>query len=95
VFNPLTELETEIDYAFTPVLLETVFRRNLIDSQHRGSLQNFKRKVDNIPSELWDWQFIDNHPIWKQIRVDANSMLNLLNISNREYIDESITYLGQ
>ena len=33
VFNPLAELESEIDYAFTPVCFETVFRNNLIDSK--------------------------------------------------------------
>lgn len=29
-FDPIFELESEIDYAFTPVLFQTVFRNNRI-----------------------------------------------------------------
>jgi hypothetical protein len=30
-FNPIFELETEIDYALTPVCFETIFRNGFID----------------------------------------------------------------
>jgi hypothetical protein len=32
MFDPLFELESEIDYAFTPVCFETIFRNKLIDN---------------------------------------------------------------
>ena len=40
-FNPLTELESEIDYAFTPVCLNTIFRKKLIDKSFKEELLQF------------------------------------------------------
>lgn len=64
VFNPLTELESEIDYAFTPVCFDTIFRKGLIDNSFKSELLSFKKVTDDIPSEIWDWEFLDKHETW-------------------------------
>ena len=46
----LSELETEIDYAFTPVCFETIFRNKLLDEPFRAELLVFKKDTDDIPS---------------------------------------------
>ncbi|MEK6507518.1 hypothetical protein [Myroides sp. C4067] len=53
-FDPLFELESEIDYAFTPVIFETVFRNKRIDILLRQELLEFKKEIDDIPQELWE-----------------------------------------
>ncbi len=61
LLDPLTELYEELDYAFIPILFETVFYNNLIDESFRNDLLQFKEKVDKIPNEIWDWEYIDTH----------------------------------
>ncbi len=63
-FNPMPELETEIDYAFVPVCFETIFRNKLIDFSNKGELLEFKTKVDIVPKEIWDWEFIKATKNW-------------------------------
>lgn len=88
LFNPMSELETEIDYAFLPVCFETIFRNDRIDSSLKSELLDFKKKTDDIPAEVWDWEFIDTHELWVEARKDANDLLNKLGIKGREYNDE-------
>ena len=87
-FNPLTELETELDYAFTPVIFETVFRNNLIHPNLKDDLLQFKRTVDKVPNRLWDYDYIDEHPLWINIKTDANYLLEKLNVMDRGYDDD-------
>ena len=87
LFNAMTELESEIDYAFTPVCFDTIFRNELIDTSHKSELLSFKNWTDNIPSEIWDWEFIDNHETWYKTRHKANVLLNKLNVKSRTYND--------
>ena len=87
VFNPMSELESEIDYAFTPVCFDTIFRKGVIDKSFQEELLLFKKSVDNIPSEIWDWEFIENHEVWITVRQKANSLLDKLGVTNRTYID--------
>lgn len=91
VFDPIFELESEIDYAFTPVLFETIFRKGLINNSHKLELLKFKKKTDNIPSEIWDWEFIDNHNTWIEIRKEADELLDKLGVSSREYSEDYTT----
>ena len=91
LIDPLTELYEELDYAFTYVLFETVFRNNLIDGKYKEDLRTFKTKVDSIPNEIWDWKFIDHHENWISIRTDANELLNKIGIDTRIYNDEFVT----
>lgn len=85
LIDPLAELYEELDYAFLPVLFETVFRNKLIDENFREEILIFKKKVDDIPLELWDWDILDINETWLQIRIDAEDLLNKLNIETRTY----------
>lgn len=85
LIDSLTELYEELDYAFLPVLFETVFRNKLLDESFKEELLLFKKKVDDIPVELWDWELLDTNEIWIKIRIDAENILNKLNIKTRIY----------
>ncbi|MBI3133833.1 MAG: hypothetical protein HYZ14_04080 [Bacteroidetes bacterium] len=91
VFNPMTELEAEIDYAFTPVCFDTIFRNGLIDNSFKAELLVFKKLTDDIPTEIWDWEFIDNHEIWVTTRLKANALLDKLGVTSRTYNDDYTT----
>jgi hypothetical protein len=91
VFNPMFELGSEIDYAFTPVCLETIFRKGRIDSSFREELLTFKKETDDIPKEIWDWEFIDNSVTWISIRQKANTLLDKLHVTSRIYNDDFTT----
>ncbi|MCF8254900.1 MAG: hypothetical protein K9H61_03055 [Bacteroidia bacterium] len=90
-FNPITELESEIDYAFTPVCFDTIFRNGLVANSIKSELLEFKEWTDDISSEIWDWEFIDNHAIWIKTRLEANSLLDKLGVTSRTYNDDYTT----
>lgn len=94
LIDPLTELYEELDYAFLPVLFETVFRNKLIDESFKEELLLFKKKVDDIPVELWDWELLDTNEIWATIRIDAENILNKLNIKTRIYNTDYTTIIS-
>lgn len=85
LIDPLTELYEELDYAFLPVLFETVFRNKMIAENYKEELLAFKIKVDRIPVELWDWEILDIDESWAKIRIDAGNLLKKLNIKTRIY----------
>ncbi|MEN5058869.1 hypothetical protein [Sphingobacterium kitahiroshimense] len=89
-FNPMTELYEELEYAYTPVCFETVFRKNLIPIIYKQELLTFKTKVDQMPSEIWDWEYLEEHPSWINIRTDAEEILKKMGILHRVY-DYSFT----
>ncbi|MEJ5051621.1 hypothetical protein WH221_17465 [Chryseobacterium culicis] len=93
LIDPLAELYEELDYAFIPVLFNTIFRNKLIDESFKEDLLNFKKKVDDIPVEIWDWDFLDHHETWKNIRLEAEMLLNKLNIETRIYNTDYTTIL--
>lgn len=90
-FDPVFELESEIDYAFTPVCFETIFRNGLVDVIFKNDLLLFKRETDNIPKEIWTEEHIAGHETWALIRQKANALLHRLNINTRTYNDKYIT----
>ena len=90
-FDPIFELESEIDYAYTPVCFETIFRNKYIDISLKNELLEFKHETDNIPKEIWDWEFIDNNEVWIVIRQKANNLLDKLNVTSRTYNDDYTT----
>jgi hypothetical protein len=91
LINPLVELYEELEYAFTPECFETVFRLELIDKSLKNELLDFKREVDKIPTEIWDWKFIDVHETWISIRQRANELLDKLGVTSRTYNDDYTT----
>lgn len=88
VFNPMTELESEIDYTFTPVCFDTIFRKGVIDKSFKDELLQFKKWTDNFPIEIWDWEFIDNHETWVTTRLTANALLDKLGVTSLIYNDD-------
>lgn len=91
LIDPLTELYEELEYAFTPVCFETVFRVGLIENSLKNELLTFKKDVDEIPTEIWDWEFIDNHKTWTEIRKKSNDLLDKLGVTGRTYNDDYTT----
>lgn len=82
LIDPLTELYEELDYAFLPVCFETVFRNGKINIEFREQLLSFKKQVDEIPNEIWDYEFIDEHEIWKKVKKAAENILDKIGIDN-------------
>lgn len=91
LIDPLTELYEELEYAFTPVCFETVFRVGLIENSLKNELLTFKKEVDEIPHDIWDYPFIDNHETWATIRKKANVLLDKLGVTSRRYNDDFTT----
>jgi hypothetical protein len=91
LINPLTELYEELEYAFTPVCFETVFRVGLINNSLKKELLEFKRDVDEIPKEIWEWKFIDSHETWITIREKSNFLLDKIGITSLTYNDDYTT----
>lgn len=88
LIDPLTELHEELEYAFTPVCFETIFRLEVIDKTFKDELLEFKKDVDNIPPEIWDWEFIVSHETWQATRNSANVLLEKLGVISRLYNDD-------
>jgi len=95
LIDPLAELYEELEYAFTPLCFETVFRLGVIDSAFKNELLDFKKEVDNIPTEIWDWEFIDSHETWKAIRKHSNELLDKIGVISRTYNDDYTTIYDQ
>ena len=85
LIDPMTELYEELEYSFTPVCFETVFRNRLIDNSFKNELLNFKEHVGTIPTEIWDWEFLDKDELWISTRQKANTLLDKLGITSRTY----------
>lgn len=83
LIDPLTELYEELDYAFLPVCFETVFRNKKIDTEYKQQLLDFKKQVDEIPNEIWDYKFIDNHNKWQEVKISAENILKNIGIQHR------------
>jgi hypothetical protein len=88
--DPLTELYEELDYAFTPVCFETIFRVGRINHSFKNELLAFKKEVDKIPTEFWKWEFLDHHEKWIMIREQANILLDKLGVLHRNYNDDNM-----
>lgn len=90
-FDPIDELYEEAQYAFTPVCFETIFRTNKVDPSFKDSLLKIKIELDAIPSEIWNYENMDNHEAWISTRKNANALLGKLGISHRKYTTDFIT----
>ncbi|WP_207421129.1 hypothetical protein [Desertivirga brevis] len=81
-FDPIFELETELDYAFTPLLFETLFRNKLVSPSLRQELLLFKQEVDAIPDSAWDLNFLEKDNRWISSRQKASRLLDKLDIDS-------------
>lgn len=52
---------------------------------------NFKKEVDEIPNEIWDYEFIDNYETGAAIRQKSNSLHNKHGVISLTYNDDYIT----
>lgn len=68
-------------------------RNKLINQNHKEKLLTFKTKVEEIPNEIWNWGFLDENENWKQIRNEAENLLNEIGITSRTYNDEFTTII--
>jgi hypothetical protein len=91
VFNPISELETELDYAFTPLLFNEIFKKKLIIEELKTDLLSFKYKVDKIPNDLWTWKNICENFEWQKLRQEANTLLDRIGIKNKVYNEDFTT----
>jgi hypothetical protein len=85
LIDPLTELYEELDYAYLPVCFETIFRNSAIDLIYKQELLNFRTKVDEIPNNFWDYEYIDSSEKWKEIKTHAENLLIKLGVETREF----------
>ncbi|HLV51519.1 MAG TPA: hypothetical protein VKY44_06150 [Flavobacterium sp.] len=83
--DPLTELYEELEYAFLPVCFETVFRNKKINREFKEELLNFKKQVEEIPNEIWDYEFIDKYEIWQEVKKSAENILSNIGIEHRVF----------
>lgn len=98
LIDPLTELYEEIDYAFLPVCFETIFRNKQIEEIYKDELLNFKKLVDEIPNEIWDYDFIGLNENWIEIKNKADNLLNKIGVETRIFntkFDKIITNDGK
>lgn len=93
LIDPLTELYEELELAFTPVCFETVFRNNFIETKFKEELLKFRNEAEEIPNEIWDWKFLDDHKKWKEIRAKAENILTNIGINHRDYDHEYTTII--
>ena len=91
LIDPLTELYEELEYAFTSDCFDPVFEVGLIDNSFKNELLEFKADVDKIPTEIWGWEFLDEHEVWISTRQNANSLLDKLGVTTRTYNDDYTT----
>jgi hypothetical protein len=85
LIDPLTELYEEMDYAFLPVCFETIFRNNIIEDKYKEEFVNFKKLVNEIPNEIWDYEFIGKNKKWMEIKNNAENLLNKLKVETRVF----------
>ena len=91
LIDPLTELYEELQYACTPVCLDTVVRMELITDSMKDELLVFKKEIEEIPTEIWEWEFLDQHETWLITRQKANILLDKLGLTSRTYNDDYLT----
>lgn len=92
-FDPMFELEMEIDYAFTPVCFETLFRNRYIDISFKDELIAFKKETDNMPLDIWCWEHLEAYEQWTALRYKANQLLDKLGVKSRMYDGDFVTII--
>jgi hypothetical protein len=84
-FDPMFELESEFDIGFTDYTLDKNFENGTIKENLKQDLLDFKKSVNDVPSHLWNYDDLDTHETWKNIRSQANILLTKMGETRREY----------
>ena len=85
VFDPLTEIESDFEYAFGDYIFEQNFKNNFVKEEMRIPLLQFKDQVDALPSNLWTWESLKTDSEWISLRKSADEVLNRIGDKRREY----------
>jgi len=92
-FDPIFELESEFDIGFSDYTLEKNFENETIKEELRQELLDFKKSVQDVPSNLWNYEDLETHDTWKSIRAHANAILTKMGETRREYDDGFTTII--
>jgi hypothetical protein len=84
-FDPIFELESEFDIGFNDYTLDKNLENGTIKESLKQDLLDFKKSVDNVPSQLSNYEDLDTHETWKNIRDHANILLTKMGETRREY----------
>lgn len=84
-FAPLFELETEIDYAFMPVVFNNGCDFGNIKQNLKSRLIEFKQEVDKLPDKIWEWEELYENKEWIKIRQESKKLLVELGEENRKF----------
>jgi hypothetical protein len=87
-FEPIYEMQDGLDYSLSDLCIDTIFKYQLLDNAIKEELMNFKQGALSIESNKWQWSAIDTDPIWTALRQIANTLLEKINVTNKDYIDD-------
>lgn len=88
LFDPLEEIQVELDYAFSPFCLQILFKELIPNPDLQNELHSFKSEATMLTPDLWDWNHIESHPTWGTLRKKANALLEKLGVESRDYNDD-------
>ena len=89
-FDPIFELESEFDIGFSDYTLQKNFENGTIKHELRRELLDFKKSVADVSADLWNYESIEKHETWENIRAQANLLLTKMGETRRIY-DERFT----
>lgn len=84
-FDPLFELEDEFQIGFSEFSLNINLENKKINQEQLEKLLIFKSKVEKLPTCDWTFESIEKSTEWKEIKSDANNLLDLLRVKTRVY----------
>ncbi len=84
-FQPIFELQSELEYAFMPVVFDTSIRFKNINAKMVDRLIKFKETVEALPEELWEWSELYTRQEWIDIRKEAKDILSTFGEANRKF----------
>jgi hypothetical protein len=90
-FDPIFELESEFDIGFSDYTLGKNFENGTIMDDLRQELLDFKKSVTDVPASLWNYESIERHETWNNIRTQANLLLTKMGETRRKYDDHFTT----
>lgn len=85
LINPIDEKFDELNYAFTPVCFDTLFRTKIIKEENRLELLDFYSEVNSLSKNKWNYEAMSTDPIWNNVRIRADEILRKLGVDSRIY----------
>jgi hypothetical protein len=85
MFDVEFELESEFEIAFIDMNIDCLYDTQFISQSTKQELLDFKAFIETIPGPLWRVEEFETNEVWNTVRRKANLMLNLLQVSDRDY----------